>query len=177
MDKYKVVEEHYRTNYNKLKTVVCKYSKKPMHVSEDIVQNAYTRAINYIDSYDPSKGPFDKWFSLVVFNAMRTYITSERKHDEAVQTGFSLDTFQDVVTHDGWRSLPDELVFYQSEINEVKGDFIKAIEAQPAHKALILSLYFLEGFTSLDIAQMVGYSHDNVRYIISEFGKKLRQQS
>src|SRR3546814_3055187 len=85
MDKeeaYKIIEYHYRNNF---KNLISRYSRQFQSHSraEDIVQEAYTRALQYWNRYSPEQ-PFGAWFNGILLNCVKDNIREEA-HQGAVE--------------------------------------------------------------------------------------------
>ena len=132
--------------------------------AEDIVQEAFTRALKFEKSYDPNAGDIKAWFNSILFNALRDYKRTER--------GYSVETTKDISVDD---VMPEE---YVSKISD--GHLKKMVEdtilnlPNDRHKK-VLYLFFILGYTSSEIAQIeAGVSQTNVTTIVNRFKESLK---
>lgn len=63
MDRNATVEQHYRENQEKLVNTMARHV--PYEDAEDAVQDAYVRAMEYWDKFDPALGSFGQWFNQI----------------------------------------------------------------------------------------------------------------
>lgn len=152
---YKLISEHYRENFQrKVDALSARNASKAN--AEDILQEAYTRAFQYWNSYDPTK-PFDAWINSIVLNAMRDFFKTE------VQYGM-------VREEDEWiydYKMPE--AFRRIEIKEL----VRLIDDEEENIAKILRLYLIEGYTSQEIDAVVPETRVNIRKIVQRFRDKL----
>ena len=153
---YELIEDHYRSNF---KHLVMRYRgpSGSRHNGEDIVQEAYTRAMQYWQSFNIKKD-FRKWFSRILINCLKDKIKDEKQH------GF-FET--DLAPSDSQSKAFNRLVIK---------DVLKIIHMQPDNIKYILTLYFFEQYRTKEIADLVPESHANVRVIIHSFRKTLRRK-
>ncbi|MGH7717847.1 MAG: RNA polymerase sigma factor [Gemmatimonadaceae bacterium] len=129
------------------------------HDAEDLVQDAFLRALDRIHTFD-ARRDFGPWFFRLLVNTglnvrrARTLRLTER---EAV----------DVPAGDDG---PDRLV----ERREVRERFTRAVDALPARQRLIVSLFEVHGFSGAEIAEMVGVTPATVRWHLHEARRTLR---
>lgn len=79
---FSLIEKHYIHNYSRyIKRM--QYRVRDLHAAEDIVQEAYYRALRYCSSFIQGT-PFDHWFSRILSNTYQQHIDKEkgRLHDE-----------------------------------------------------------------------------------------------
>ena len=123
---------------------------------EDVVQEAFYRAILYADNYN-SLMPLDRWFSGIIENCLKDLYKEKRE-------GASM---HHVLTEDSAIVEPkyDEGLtkLLLEEIGKYEGDAVQ-----------ILYLYFICGYRSVDVHKVVGGSYVSARKIISRFKQHLR---
>jgi len=153
---YGLIEDHYRTNFDHL-VMRFRGPSGSKHNGEDIVQEAYTRAMTYWDSFNIEKD-FKKWFSRILVNCLKDKVKEERQH------GF-FET--DAQVAEGQPRAFNRLI-----IRDVK----KIIKMQPDNVAYILNLYFFAQYKTIEIADLVPESHANIRHTIHDFRRTLRRK-
>jgi RNA polymerase sigma factor (sigma-70 family) len=149
------LEEFYRSNYNRhVKTIsrILHYNKD---LAEDVVQEAYTKAFQYTDTYDVTKGSVSTWFNRILFNTLRD-----------TQNSF----VNTVALHEGIEGNEqgiEYLVFIDNELKYVRNS---------KHKR-ILELFYLSGYSSTEIAKLVGgVSQTNVTTICKRFKDGIKEK-
>lgn len=155
MDLFLVIEKHYAENYKKfVKTILRRAGS--WENAEDIVQESYSRALQYTSSYDQSR-PFDGWFITILNNTLRRYKSDERKlgmsteYEEERDEGFVLDD---------WAG--DLIVRISQDIHK-----------QPDPYRDIYRLYFLKQYTPREIVMVLDVTSDTVRSAVKRFKKVL----
>lgn len=154
MTRNEIIELHYKKNFS---TLVKKFYRAAgsTHGAEDIVHDAYERALKYY-SEDHIKD-FDPWFSVVLRNSLRDFKRAERGYSEDVE----VDEYDHVgaycsgLSDKHWREII-QLINRKSE----------------AHKE-VLTLYFLKGFSYKDISKITRNTYFNAYKIVSRFKEEL----
>lgn len=153
---FKVIEEHYQKNFGML----CKrYARSTGSdaQAEDIVHDAYERAMKYYGSYDGSK-EFERWFSLILRNSYRNYLRQEHGQPTEPLDEFVLEGVEcDGLIRRIWK--------------EVEG-FIE--EANPRHVE-ILTLHYLKDYPITDISYITENTLSNCTQVVSRFRKKIKE--
>lgn len=146
------IEQHYIKNYERLvKRTTYRVPHRSKALAEECVQEAYVRALKYFSTYDKEKDKFEKWFEGILRNAINDCRDLEK--DRGVSHELNDD--------DGV-----ELVPYKRE----KYTAIALIKSIKNHRnKLVLSLFLLYGFKTIDIAEYTGISHTSVRQIIYRY--------
>ena len=155
MDKnevYQKIDQHYRASFE---ANVQKMARKcGGHAqSEDVVQEAYTRALQYWDSYDVDKD-FDKWFNGILYKAF----LSNRKKERSALT---------ITEEVGIEPLRDTVM-----AKEMK----EQIEEKPELERKVLLLFFFFEYTPQDIEQLVPLSGNAIRKMVSRFKGEMRKE-
>lgn len=69
-----IITQHYKDNYRRLiKRMTFRAGTE--WDAEDVVQEAYARALRYQDSFDGTN--FDRWFNTILNNALREHKNNE----------------------------------------------------------------------------------------------------
>lgn len=153
---YDVVSLHYSENYDKLvKRTTWRVPHRSEALAEECVQEAYTRAINYFNTFDAKKDSFDKWFSGILRNAINDCRNTEK--DRGVSTE---------VLDEG------ELPLTPSRHERFMALFILK-DMKEGSKKKILSLFLLYGFKTREISELTGIKHGTVRQTIARWRNKV----
>lgn len=149
------LEEFYKQNYKRHVKTISRILKWNKDLAEDVVQEAYTKAFQYADTYDPNRGTYNTWFNRILFNVLRD-----------VQNNFVAT----VALHEGIEG--DEqgieyLIFIDNELKYVRNS---------KHKR-ILELFYISGYSSTEISRMVtGVSQTNVTTICNRFKDRIKEK-
>jgi len=151
---YGMIEDHYRGNFEML-TKRMAYGAKSIHNAEDIIQEAYTKALTYWTSYKEGMD-FAGWFHVIINNATKDFFNTESLQ------GMSVDNPPDPIVSPS--------VLHKMELDEV----VQMIEDQPERNATILRLFLLDDYNVKEIAAVVPESGSNIRKIVQRFREGLR---
>lgn len=158
MDKqevYDLIEKHYREHRDNIVSRLGSYiGSKPN--AEDIVQEAYTKALTYWNSYDTKNG-VDNWIHTIINNCMKDFIRDE------IQQGMAGDP------------IPPETMLKPEAISAIElAEIVGAIENEPDNIERILKLHLIEGYSAAEIEKVVPESRDNIWKIVQRFREKIR---
>lgn len=149
------IEEFYKQNYNRHVRTISRILHYNRDLAEDVVQEAYTKAIQYEDTYDEGRGSINTWFNRILFNTLRD-----------TQNSF----VNTVALHEGIEGNEqgiEYLVFIDNELKFVRNS---------KHKR-ILELFYLSGYSSGEIAKLVdGISQTNVTTICKRFKDGVKEK-
>jgi RNA polymerase sigma-70 factor (ECF subfamily) len=117
--------------------------------AEDLVQDAFVRALSRIGSFDEGRA-FGPWFFRLLIN-----------------TGLNARKFRSLRSTETERrdvpsSTPTPLEL--AERDEIRQRFADALAALPARQRLVVSLFEVDGLTTVEIATMLGISRETVRW-------------
>lgn len=153
---FAAIDTHYREHF---KTTVKKLTGSFGNSAEDVVQSAYTRALEYYNSFEEKNGSFSNWFSGILKNCIRDQAKDNTLHGmngEAPETGIEIET-----------SILDRI-----DINKIKEE----IATYPEHIRNILEMNFMKGMSSTDIAKVVPNKIRQVRSHIEGFRRLIKEK-
>lgn len=150
---YKQIEEFYRDNYS---TLVKRLKRRAggEENAEDVLQEAFYRALKYWDSYNPDKQPIGAWFNTIMNNTLK------RHQSEQMQGGATIP--YDEHEHEEGYDCPAE---DNLRLEEVIGKLSKCNE----RNRNILYLYFIKGYRIKEIQDVVGGGYSGIRMLIHRF--------
>lgn len=132
--------------------------------AEDIVQEAFLRAIQFQGSYDEERATYHTWFNGILWNCLRDYNRSLRGDPAPAGGDISAD---DVAEELDLLDTPEGQQYTRNQIELVKND---------KHRR-VLELFFLLGYTSKQITQIEeDVSVTNVTTIVSRFKEDLKPE-
>lgn len=149
-----LIEEHYRKNHFNL---VKRMSFRAGDAAEDVVQEAYARALKYYKSYDP-KFPFDVWLKRILNNCLKEQKNLEKGHiaisfEEEEQDGTVCNQFSEQMV---------------AEIGDL-------IDTKSAVAKDVLHYHFNQGYTAKEVSELTEYTYSNCHQIIRRFREELRE--
>lgn len=150
----KLIEDHYVANRRNL---VKRMSFSSGDYAEDIVQEAYARALKYYKSYNPDM-PFDNWLKRIMVNVLKEHKNTEHgfssiqyeeeEHDGTVCTGFN------------------ERVIL--EVNDL-------ISTKSLIQIEVLRYHFQQGYTAKEVSEITEYGYKTSHQIIRRFRQELKE--
>ena len=127
--------------------------------AEDLVQDAFLRALDRLPLLDPTR-PFGPWFFTLLRNLGINQLRARRvRHTEPEKL--------DAASPD---ALPDEELVR----TEVRERFDVALAALSPRQRDIVMLFEVEGWKGVDIAEHLGLTPENVRWHLHQAKKSLR---
>ena len=128
--------------------------------AEDILQEAFTRALTYWDTFDPANKELGAWFSTILKNSMRDF-----KRDEWL---FGMgEEFDEELYDPQEMEIPEgELLRQIYEMVDSKGD---------AQKEILL-LYFEKHYKFKDIQNITGLKYRTVRGVVERFKVEVKDK-
>ena len=153
---YAQIENHFRSSNTALVKGLAGRTGG-IHNAEDVVQEAYIRAMKYWQTYDPARS-FDTWFNRIVSSA-----ASDHKKKERVRGA--------VVEESGQEAAAPDLSDWKGRLDEVK----TLIASKKEPNASILELYFIYGWKQVDIEQVVDRSRKAIEMICRRFRTEVKE--
>lgn len=150
------IENHYKENRSKLVKKLT-FRAGTEEAAEDIVQEAYYRALRYQASFNRGEN-FNKWFSTILNNCLKEY--------KNVENGHSASEFEEEEA---------EGISCTSYPNHVIRDIFTLINTKSAVQKEVLFLYFKYEYPAIDISRITNYSYANCHQIIQRFRNELRE--
>ena len=141
---HKEIEQFYTDNYDLLCRRV-NFRAGGICNAEDVVQEAFTRAIKYINSFDNSSREFGAWFNTILNNSLRDF-----KRDE-----LTYGTCSPLEEADGET--------YCEELQLSEGQLKRALVVLSDQSREILRLNVTLGYTPKEISEVTGIPRKTVR--------------
>lgn len=151
---YSIIEKHFLHNKDSLVKKM-KNRTKNLQDAEDIIQEAYYRALKYANTFEMGM-PFNFWFSRIISNVYRDFL-SERELDNVEFDEERVEGFSDAVVHK----------------NSLDA-FIEDMRTH--HEREILELYFIHGFKLSEAVQITDRGYREVNNILTYFKKKSKEK-
>lgn len=164
MNKNKTLEEFYIQHRGKLLNKI-KRRIFDSQEAEDVLQNAFVKALSSLDRYDPSRH-IAPWFNGIMQNCIKD-CRREFLRNCASSMHESYDEFNELDFPEEDRELNIDWL----QVDQVKA----AIDSKSDSTNTVLQLYFLYNYPSNDIAEMTGVGYGVVRQTISTFKKEMRE--
>lgn len=134
---------------------------KQTDVAEDVMQEAFIKAFEKLEDYDPRKS-FGAWLKRITIN-----LAIDHQRSKMPTSDLSDDVIQlhEVDNNQGW------------EVNErLDSEMIKAcIDRLPVKDATILKLFLLEGYDHEEISKILDQSNNACRTQLHRAKKRLQE--
>jgi RNA polymerase sigma-70 factor, ECF subfamily len=128
--------------------------------AEDLVQEAFMAALQKIDSFDTQR-EFSPWFYRILVNRCLNARKSRSRRSTVDLPGETAS------------SVPSPLV--DAERAELRRHLKTAMLALPERQRTIVTMFDLEGFSSPEIAEVLGISDGTVRWHLHQARRVLRE--
>lgn len=149
-------DEFYRVNHERQIKTIQRYLKSEYEQAEDVVQEAYSRAIKYRNSYNEDLSAINTWFNTILFNVLK-----EVQNKEVLNEPYEEERHSEEL----WEQTTHEV--FEKEL---------ALLKNKKHKH-ILELFYLVGYSSREIAQVVpNVTQTNVTTIANRFKQRLHKR-
>jgi RNA polymerase sigma-70 factor (ECF subfamily) len=128
--------------------------------ADDLVQDAFLRALQRIATFDPSRS-FEPWFTRLLVNLGRdqhrkqTVRRTESHDPEAIPGG----------------TRPDR----EAERSELRSSLREALASLPDRQRLIVTLFEIDGRSTEEIAGMLNVSQVTIRWHLHQARRTLRE--
>lgn len=153
------IEQHYKDNYRNL----CKrvsYGAGGFDCAEDIVQDAYEKAIRYLNSFDDKVKSFDTWFNTILGNCLRDFKNKEKMQGMSIP----FDEKDEYL-------IPDEVDFTKKEVvNEIR----KRIASKPEPLRNVLYLHYQLDYKPSDIYAVTELPRGTILSMLARFNREVK---
>lgn len=149
-----IVTEHYKENYQRIVGYL-RFRAGSEWNAEDVVQEAYYRALKYFPQVAPAN--FAGWFNRILHNSIKDFMSAERGH--------IADEFEEEYVEGNPCNRYNEKVI--REIYEL-------IDTKSLIQIEVLSMYFKLGYSPKDIAALTDITYGAAHQIIQRFRNELR---
>lgn len=153
----KEIEQLYIESRKKYVNIMSSILRGDRAAAEDVVQEAFTRALYFHGTFNSDRGRLKAWFNTIMYNALRDIQREMRGYPSEDSANFSSE---DVAHFMDFKEHPEKMLLLEHKINNV---------ANPRHRR-ILELFFLLGYSAKEISQVEEkVSVSNVTTVVSRF--------
>jgi RNA polymerase sigma factor (sigma-70 family) len=154
---YLLIESHYREQFERLVKVYTRYLGSKER-AEDVIQEAYTRALAYYSSYDRARD-FNKWFNSIIAAALR-----DNKRATIMHGMVDISEAEDVPVK-------------ASAIPSIMLDrVLQRINTKPEQEANVLKLALVQQYRPSEISSLVELSSGAIRMIVHRFRQEIKDE-
>ena len=152
------VEKYFRQWYHQLVKRIQFRTNNNQADAEDVVMEAFTRALQYQHSFKEDK-VFEYWFVRILFNSLKTWRKEQFNQFEYT------DAFDE-------EEIPPDLDI-EEKIDEAANVLIAIASVENVEHKEILSLHFEQGFNLREISQITNTPYQTVASIVGRFKRRL----
>lgn len=151
-----IIREHYEENFN---LYVKRFDGRAGGVmnAEDIVQEAYTRALRYSDSFKPDIHEFGPWFGTILNNCFKDFKAAERPTGPPAE-------------EEGGETA-DDLHYQRTQVKAITD----AIEMFDQPRRDILYLWYIKQYSRADIHKVMDVSKNTIKTVVRRFKLQMRE--
>ncbi len=139
---------------------------KDAQLSEDAVHQAFLRIINHMQNIEDAECPRTKSFVVIIVKNIALNLYNSRKKNRTV----SFDELED------WMPQADGSPEDEAEDNESYRRLVSLIVRLPEGYRSVLLLKYDNGYSTSEIASMLGLSEENVKKRLQRARKKLEEK-
>lgn len=150
-----IYKNYYRAMYNTSLRIL-----KDEFEAEDMMQEAFLTAFTKLDTFI-GEVTFGAWLKRIVINKSLTQLKKNNKYQDVKMEVLSETTIE-----------TEEAINY-SDLQADK--VLERLNSLKENYRIVLSLNLIEGYDYEEIAEILGYTNENVRTTISRAKKKLKQ--
>jgi RNA polymerase sigma factor (sigma-70 family) len=152
-----LLEKYYRENFDTLRKKIKNRAGTEWN-AEDIVQEAFLRAIKYWSSYNPERGRIETWFGIILNNALKDYMKSDRL------LGMAYEIDEDKI---------DPVVVDWDELTKDR-DIDSILSDKTGFRLEILTLALKHNYSPKEIAQVTDGNRHTISQYLWEFKQELK---
>jgi len=153
----KVVDKYYRENYESL-VKRTKNAAGSIENSEDIVQEAFSRALKYFDSCSID---FDRWFKVILSRVLKDHQRDSRLAGLTKNIDDTIDELEPII--------PDHIKdFFRDHMNKLS-------LTKPSYNKEIIRLNILFGYDPKEISESLDVSIKIVKNNLYLFSKEVKE--
>lgn len=153
------LEDHYKKNFTTLVKRIAFRCDNNFYDAEDIVQEAYLRAIKYKEAFTVGL-PFDFWFKRILSNSLKDFKRAQKAMGTVEEIEEEhLDPVEDPC-------LP----------SEVKRSIQKEIDFLQQPQREVVELHIIYGYGISQVSQITDVKYKDVNNIIQRFKAKMKEK-
>lgn len=153
-----IISEFFRKEYNTLVKRV-NFRVRNIDDAEDIVMDAFRKAVEYKGSYSPHTQEFGAWFNTIMNNSVRTF------QKEKFMKHIEVEEEWDIPVDEPYEKI-DMAEHILADMNAYQNETVKEV----------LRLFLVMGYNYAEIEQVTGVSIRNARYYVDEFKKRMQEK-
>lgn len=152
-----VIEAHYVANYRRLMKIMT-FRAGTEWDAQDVIQEAYARALKYYRGFTGKPDEFNRWFSTIINNTLKEY--------KNIEKGTAAESFEE----------EDAVGIPCSYITDrIMGEVYELIDTKSTVQIEVLTLHIKQGYSAKDISYITDVSYAAARQIVLRFRNELKE--
>ncbi|MEJ2615472.1 MAG: sigma-70 family RNA polymerase sigma factor [Ignavibacteriaceae bacterium] len=161
---FEIIESIKRGNHSDFSILVDRYKNKAFSLlkrmlkndmeAEELLQDAFIKTFNGLKNFK-KESKFSTWFYRIVYNTALTKLSSKKRKIENEMTS--------VEDH---LELKSKIDYNQAEQNNISEIVNSLIEQLPEKYSLVINLFYLNGMSCEEIADVTSSSVSNVKVLL-----------
>ncbi len=136
--------------------------------AEDLTQEAFIRAYRFLHQYD-GRRPFRNWLYTIASNVGLNALRSRQRRGR-YESNDASDEHAAALAPSAESPLRDAVR------QELRDRLLGAVESLPAQAAMLMHLFYFEGLSVQEAAEILGMSEANAKVTLHRARKRLREQ-
>jgi RNA polymerase sigma factor (sigma-70 family) len=154
-----IIEAHYIKHRDRYVSMAARRIDGDRALGEDATHNAYVRAMDFYNCWNPEFRTFDVWFNSIFNNCVKDILLERRNSPSSSVDLEILEDFRSKVSNDTKRDMDKYIQLYSSNT-----------------KKEVLKLHFIGGLSPKEISMLTdSLSISNIWQIISRFRKDFKE--
>ena len=158
----------YEQNAGKMLAVCCRYVKD-LEIAEDLVHDAFLKALTKSDSYTGA-GCIEAWLRKITVNTALMYLRNNKSKQKQLDdlSTEKMSPVKDEVEATNIRSIIEQADF-------TTGDLLDVIHQLPEHHRLVFNLYVMDRYTHVQIGKELDISVGTSKSHLARARKKIQE--
>jgi RNA polymerase sigma-70 factor (ECF subfamily) len=155
------LEQLYKRTREKHVATIRRILRGNHSAAEDVLQDAFIRALTYYHSFNPKKGKLENWFARILFNELGNYLRREKATKcESIERFWFLEDGVD------YPFLIENMLVVKQAISK--------IEDEPTRRALYM--VYVRGYLLKEVAETLHMNISTVKKIASSFKLVIKEE-
>ena len=155
-----MIEKYFRNNYNLLVKRI-KSRRMQEADAEDVVQEAFVRAIKYSGSFSPKVQEIGAWFNTILNNTFKDY----RRANFTGDFSFVEEMLEDT-------EMSEEVWMDRDMVDRIRYEILFL----PSKHASIVHLVLINGYKYKEVSQILDEKLENIKKVLYRFKQKIREK-
>lgn len=130
--------------------------------AEDVLQEAFIKAITYYPTYDEKYGKLENWFARILFNELSKHLRKQ-KADKCE----NIDRFKYLEDSIDYLYLIEKNFLIKKSIERIENSLVKQV----------LEMLYIQGYLIREISETLNISRNRIKRMSKRFKNSLREEN